>query len=303
MSSSFTPICQVSSIYLKDLLGSEVMNSPIDTQQEYLPLPIDSAGFAKAKRFAAAQPHSSQAERIYLNTLAVWLVKNYLQLLQIETELEKGDSWNPVLHLCEDVADLVVKGLGKLECRPVRVSLNDLPNSCTLPLEVQEERLGYVIVGIDEEAKRGLLLGFSPTAGEGKLHLKELKPLDTLLRHLESLSKPAISLNEWLVNRFDSSWQEVNSVLLPTPQPNLEPMEKNSVVNLGDWFKNVLSNGWQTLETKFNPQQPSLQFRGSIEAPSSFNSSFRKAAQINPQFLPKADVKRAKLIDSWGAIS
>ncbi len=274
------------------------MNSSIDAHQEYLPLPIDSAGFAFAKRFAAAQPHASQGERIYLNTLAVWVVNNYLQLLQIDTELEKGDSWNPVLHMCEDVADLAVKGLGKLECRPVRITLDNLPNSCPVPLEAREARLGYVVVGIDEEAKRALLLGFSPTAEEGTLVINQLKPLDSLLRHLQSLGKSAVSLNQWLVNSFNSEWQDVEAILTPTPKPkNLKSPPTSTVVNVGNWFKNIFSNGWQTLEARLNTPQPSRQFRGSIKAPSPLNSTFRKAAQINPQFLPKADVKRAKLID------
>ena len=263
----------------------------IDPQSEYLPLPIDSAGFEVARKFASVQPNSPQGERIYLNTLAVWVVNNYCQLLQIDTELEAGDSWNPVLHMCEDVADLVIPGLGKLECRPVRVNPDNLPTICPVPLEAWEERLGYVVVGIDEEAKQALLLGFSPTAKEGKLAIEELQPLDALLGHLESLSKPAVSLNQWLANSFTSGWQEVDSVLTSPSQPDLEPDRKKNVVNLGQWFKNIFSNGWDTLEAKLNPPQPAMQFR------SLPNTAFRKATQINPQFLPKADVKRAKLID------
>ncbi len=65
------------------------------------------------------QPSTEKAEQVALNTFAVYAVHFYLKSLQVETDLQKSDSWNPEIHAILDVADLVVKGRGKLECRPV----------------------------------------------------------------------------------------------------------------------------------------------------------------------------------------
>ncbi len=86
-------------------------------------------------------------------------------------------------------ADLMVQGLGKLECRPL---LPDTENKgvCHLPPEVWEERIGYIVVEIDRSRKKATLLGFSPIAKNGQLLLNQLQPLTDLLQHLESLKQP-----------------------------------------------------------------------------------------------------------------
>ncbi|PHM06717.1 DUF1822 family protein, partial [Nostoc sp. 'Peltigera malacea cyanobiont' DB3992] len=73
---------------------------------------------------------------------AVYAVHSYLKWLNIETALNQGDSWHRGLRAIFDVADLVLPGVGKLECRPV------LPDEAAivLPPIMTQERIGYVAV-------------------------------------------------------------------------------------------------------------------------------------------------------------
>ena len=60
------------------------------------------------------------------------------------------------MQLCENVADLEIVGVGKLECRPV----TSTANSCHIPWEVRDLRIGYTIVRIDDSLKKAEILGF-----------------------------------------------------------------------------------------------------------------------------------------------
>jgi len=155
-----------------------------------LPMPITRKAIQTAEQFAAAIPNPQKSEQVYLNTLAVQAVHDYLQLMGIDTNLQQSDSWNPVVRMCEDVADLMVTGLGKLECRPILSDIlpalkTPIQSStvplCPIPLEVQDERIGYIVVDIDQQTKRATLLGFTKTAGTGELFWHQLESVDALL--------------------------------------------------------------------------------------------------------------------------
>ncbi|NJL67260.1 MAG: DUF1822 family protein, partial [Microcoleus sp. SM1_3_4] len=105
------------------------------TIDESLPLPITQKAIRWARQFASEQCHPHKKEQIYLNTLAVLAVRNYLKILDIETDLSQCDSWNPAIRLFDDVADLYVKGLGKIECRPIRYA--HLPAGMVMEMRYQ----------------------------------------------------------------------------------------------------------------------------------------------------------------------
>ncbi|MBC6474293.1 MAG: DUF1822 family protein [Hormoscilla sp. GM102CHS1] len=71
------------------------------------------------------------------------------------------------------VADLVVKGRGKLECRPVWPGAT----VCQLPLEARDDLLGYVVVQVDERAREATLLGYRSTAADGEIDLGKLRSI------------------------------------------------------------------------------------------------------------------------------
>ncbi|HBE18182.1 MAG TPA: hypothetical protein DEA78_10140, partial [Cyanobacteria bacterium UBA11159] len=165
-----------------------------------MPMPITETAIKTAHKFADQQPTLDKKEQVYLNTLAVLAVRDYLQLMEIDTDLANSDSWHPVVRLCADIADLNLPGLGRLECRPVKVfnsdgksSLSELSpcsNICSVPPEVWCDRIGYVVVQIDEEKREANLLGFAKNAGKGELYFNQLESLDSLLEYLEKLALP-----------------------------------------------------------------------------------------------------------------
>ncbi len=254
-------------------------------QQKSLEMPITRKALATAEQFASQQPHSQQQEQVRLNTLAVWAVHDYLELMDIETEPEDSDSWNPVVRLCEDVADLMTKGLGKLECRPL------LPNSSNrtiyhLPPEVGEERIGYVVVEIDRSRKKATLLGFTPTARDGELLLSELQPLTDLLTHLESLTQSQVNLGQWLNNNFSSVWQDIEMIFPLEPESTNSPESNQLSSKLGSWLDQIVDTGKKIWSDLSGSERMELQSAG----------AFRSLTRVN-NLLPECDLMRAKLID------
>ncbi|WP_019503618.1 DUF1822 family protein [Pleurocapsa sp. PCC 7319] len=179
-------------------------------------LPITSDSRKIANNFASQQFNQQKAEQIFLNTLAVLTVKNYLDLLGIPTNLAGSDSWDPVMRICDNVADLDIFELGKLECRPVRSA----DSSCHIPMEVWDLRLGYVIVKIDDSFKNAKLLGFVPQVTTEELTITDLRPIEALIDHLHDVKEltftpPLVNLDLWLHNIFTAGWKTVESLLNP----------------------------------------------------------------------------------------
>ena len=76
--------------------------------------PLGTSDFDFAREFCQQQKDPDKARQVYLNTLAVRSVNFYCHdLLKIETELEKSQSWDKKTRFLMDVADLKVKGLGR----------------------------------------------------------------------------------------------------------------------------------------------------------------------------------------------
>ena len=261
--------------------------------QHSLEIPITKRALATAEQFASQQPHSQQQEQTRLNTLAVWAVRDYLELMNIQTEIEASDSWNPVVRLCEDVADLMVQGLGKLECRPL---LPDTENKgvCHLPPEVWEERIGYIVVEIDRSRKKATLLGFSPIAKNGQLLLNELQSLTDLLQHLESLKQPQVQLGQWFDNIFPPVWQEIEAIFPLESESTISPQSEQRLgveplglsPNLPGWLGRITARGRQIWQDLSNAESMELQSAG----------AFRSLKKVN-NLLPECELMRAKLID------
>ncbi len=183
-----------------------------------LSLPLTQGDRQTAQTFAAQQPTPSKAEQVRLNTLAVLAVQQYLTLMDIPTDLTESDSWNPIMRVCTDVADLELPNKGRLECRPVKPGATVMP----VPPETWEDRVGYVAVQIDEATAEATILGFVPTVIDREtIALTELSAPEALLTHLtHPLSQAIAHLGAWLQGAIDTGWQTVED-LFNTPQ--LEP--------------------------------------------------------------------------------
>jgi hypothetical protein len=184
----------------------------------HLSFPITQADRLTARRFAAQQPTPHKAEQVYRNSLAVLSTRNYLRLLGIETDPEAGDSWNPAVRFFADVADLPIVGYGTLECRPVATYDRD----CYVPAEVRDsERLGYVVVQLDEQCEAATFLGFAETAASEFIPLAQLDSIERLIDRLSrsyAIQTAWADLRQWLNNTVESGWESVESLLSPAPQ-------------------------------------------------------------------------------------
>ncbi|HAT14570.1 MAG TPA: hypothetical protein DCS91_14285 [Microcoleaceae bacterium UBA11344] len=139
-----------------------------------------------AEKFAASQPNAEKNQQVYRNTLAVLAVNTFVKELRYETDLDAGESWHPVLRMFHNVADLVLPGIGKIECCPVILG----ETAISLP-EVRENRIAYIAVGFAEPFDKVKLLGFIP-AGEfldetEAISLTNLKPVEELLDYLDRI--------------------------------------------------------------------------------------------------------------------
>ncbi|MBD2433111.1 MULTISPECIES: DUF1822 family protein [Fischerella] len=190
-----------------------------------LTLPITQAARTTAQQFAHQLPYPQIAERVRLNTLCVLAVNDYLQMMGLPTDLKASDSWNPIMRLCADVADLELPGIGRLECRPVLLD----QQIGYVPPETWEERVGYVFVQVDESLQEAKLLGFLPSVATEEIPLTQLQPLEDLIEHLAP------------------------TFTLPVPE----------LVNLSQWFTGIFEAGWQTIESLWNQPEiaPAFAFR------------------------------------------
>jgi len=154
-----------------------------------LTVPLELKAHEMARQLAAVQSTVQKGKRVYLNALAVYAVHRYLKWLQIETYLEGSDSFNQVKTALANVADLLITGIGSLECRPV------LPGetSIFLPEEVIENRIGYVGVQFSDRLDSVQLLGFAPTFDSSnppqQIAVAELMPIDTLIEQISRLEE------------------------------------------------------------------------------------------------------------------
>lgn len=187
-------------------------------ETNYINISLGGEAHVQARNFAAQQVNTKKGKQVYLNTLAVYAVHKYLGWLQIESELQKSDSWQSGINSLCDFADLFIPNVGRLECRPVLPTQNYL----TIPPQVSEERIGYVAVQFKENLDRVELIGFLPpvipalTVGQfQQIPLSKLQSLESLLKRISqpsaeeiSQTKPkiTINLNRWWSERFEPSW-------------------------------------------------------------------------------------------------
>jgi hypothetical protein len=188
-----------------------VMNALKDTHPFELSIPLEA--HRVAQRFRERQQDSGKGRQVYLNTLAVYAVHDYLQILGIAADLAASPSWDPLMQALSDTGALTVDNRGQLECRPV------LPDadSCYIPPETWTDRLGYIAVQVDNALETATLIGFMPTVNVEEIPLQQFQPLENILDVLEPQQTVVTHLSQWLQETIEAGWSTLEA--LWTPQP------------------------------------------------------------------------------------
>lgn len=223
-------------------MGVQIMNNIAKISTFKVPLSFDAHDVARQCSSNSDRPDKTQ--QVYMNTLAVYAVDYYLRLMGFKTDWPHSESRDPIALRVLDVADLEIPDIGKLECRPVLADAE----FCELPLEVQEDRVGYAVVRIDPSLKEGEILGFTPTAAS-TIALQQLQSVDALLEMLTKLEQAAAlseqgagvtQLGRWLKNQVETGWEQLETLLGGEPQlewsllgtPSVSEIERGKLVNL-----------------------------------------------------------------------
>lgn len=187
-----------------------------------------------AKEFSKKQKDSSKAQQVYHNTLAVWAVAYYMKCMEIETDWEGSDSWDALMQSFLNVADLVLPGIGKLECRPFMQEEQNI----YIPLDVSQDRLAYVAVQLDnflETARTATILGFVKTAPIEELPINKLQSLEKLLQLIEqskllNLTNTSVQLSKWLEpeDNVQNKWLPLAAVFKGSAREDLASSIRNS---------------------------------------------------------------------------
>jgi hypothetical protein len=186
-----------------------------DLEPLKLSIPIGTTAHAAADRISRLQPDDDKALRIYANVLAVYAVHAYLQWLEIDSSLEESESLHPVVAMFGDVADLLLPGLGSLECRLVDrdAEVVKLPSA-------KVDRLGCVVLrmagGWDdiEDLTELEIVGFAPSLAP-EISVASLTATDVLLELIQGLSaKTAVVA--------DAVEIEASVTIVPEARPLLE---------------------------------------------------------------------------------
>jgi hypothetical protein len=181
-----------------------------------LTLPITSRAIEFAGQFAQQQSTPAKRERVSLNTLAVCTVNNYLEMMGFETNLQGGDSWNPISRMGANVADLEISGIGKLECIPVKPEDTEY----SIPAEVWLDRVGYLFVEINLAEREATLRGFVPQSSTIVNRDRLRSPEDLIDRLHGLMNTPVVQLDRWLdglEDTIETGWRSFQSLFL-TPE-------------------------------------------------------------------------------------
>jgi len=215
---------------------------------------ITSADRQQAYEFAQQQPTLERSQQVYRNTLAVLVTQRCLQMLGIDTDLAASHSWNPLEQQLEDIADLYIPSLqGFLECRSLRGS----DRKCYIPPEVWSERLGYVIIEMDEPYTQAQVVGFMESVGVAELPRSYFQTLDVLLDYLTSSPQPQpiVQLSHWLKRTFEYDWRPPKQLRKMIKE--LEPQRSDVFIRqqVAQLYHRQSNRGVQTVPNHLNAQE------------------------------------------------
>ena len=233
-----------------------IENSRHIIHEQGITLPLATEYRQIAQQFAQRCPFPEKALQIRQNTLAVCAVHAYLQLMDIPTCVEEGDSWNPLMQMMADVADLRVPGVGVFSCRAIAPDAT----TCYVPPEDWHSRAGYIAVAIDEAAHQATLLGFTPTVDDTEqVPLSNFAPLETLIDRVHTLQTSTLQTS------------------------TLQASAPTAITYLNQWVQDTVAAGWQAAAALISPPELNLAFRASERISGATDISHAKLIDLGLQ--------------------
>lgn len=177
-------------------------------------VPLNREAHQIARDRSECQFSPQRAKRAYLNSLAVYAVRFYLNCMEIDAD---GSEESEVsLTAFKTFSTITLSGLGKLECCPVL----SRESSVRLPAETWGDRVGYVAVQFDESFTVAKLLGFLAKTTDEIVSIDRFSSLETFLIHLDKLETlqksspvtPPVRLHQWLQDTIESGWETLESL-------------------------------------------------------------------------------------------
>lgn len=193
---------------------------PVDSV--FFPIPLGVEAHDQANRLRQQQPNARKGKQVYLNALAVYAVHQYLQGMGIATDLAASDSLDSIQAALTNTADLMVQGLGKVECCLF------LPNATmgSLASPINHDRIAYIAVQLEQSLQVAKLLGFVKVVTTEQIPLEKFQKnsLEDFLFYLDRLKQDhiqgqtirqqPIKLSQWLYDEFQQGWQNLNNLFV-----------------------------------------------------------------------------------------
>jgi hypothetical protein len=222
-----------------------------------LTIDLDRTAHATAAKFALGQTSIAKGRKVYLNTLAVCAVRQYLHIVyEMDLDLTQGDSWQIELQSIMNVADLVIPDVGKIECVVVLPNMTEIQLPAAIiddAATAQADRIGYVFVQFSEDLHSVELLGFSQPVNTEYISIDCLQSLDNLLDLIDTAS--INHLQAFLVGILGNGWQPIefsiasphrefalrNSISLPknTSYESIRDFTASKMINLRANIANI----------------------------------------------------------------
>ena len=172
-------------------------------------IPIGIEAHEQAEQLRRYQSNARKGKQVYLNTLAIYAVHQFLDCLGIESNLNLSTSQDYIQASLSDANDLMISGIGRVDCCPV------LPgeDTVTLAAPTHRDRLGCIAVQLDAELRYANLLGFVKHWHTDTLPLQQFAPLSSLLEYIETL-KQRVDLKLWFEQVITHAWKTMDEVLV-----------------------------------------------------------------------------------------
>jgi Protein of unknown function (DUF1822) len=182
-------------------------------------VPLNREAHHIARQLSTCQFSPKRAKRVYLNVLAAYAAKFYLNCMEIEVDsfFDRPIS-KPEL---ETFSSLEISGIGPLECCPILAD----DRTVQLPAETWGDRIGYMTIQFDESLTTANLIGFLPKTSIETVELDRLDTLDNFIVYISQLETAKenhqlaepISLSQGWFDTLESGWKRLES-LFPQPQ-------------------------------------------------------------------------------------